>query len=99
MGNRCRRLIRNMIVWLLLMFLVISNHSVFANMNVETLADKIANYIVENENEMAGITTILINDGSVFKVMEGFADIENGIPVDENTVFEWGSISKVLVWI
>ena len=28
----------------------------------------------------------------------GHADVENGIPVDDATVMEWGSVTKLLVW-
>ena len=29
----------------------------------------------------------------------GYTDLENRIPEDEGTVYEWGSISKTLVWV
>ncbi|MCQ2417771.1 MAG: beta-lactamase family protein [Oscillospiraceae bacterium] len=29
----------------------------------------------------------------------GYSDIENEIPADENSVYDWGSISKTLVWV
>lgn len=29
----------------------------------------------------------------------GYSDVENKIPVDENSVYEWGSISKTLIWV
>ncbi|MBP5604327.1 MAG: beta-lactamase family protein [Ruminiclostridium sp.] len=29
----------------------------------------------------------------------GNTDIKNGIPADENSVYEWGSISKTFVWV
>ncbi|MBO6231265.1 MAG: beta-lactamase family protein [Ruminiclostridium sp.] len=29
----------------------------------------------------------------------GYTDIENGIAADENSVYEWGSISKTFVWV
>lgn len=29
----------------------------------------------------------------------GYADIERDIKVDEDIVFEWGSCSKMLIWI
>ena len=31
--------------------------------------------------------------------MAGNADIENQILVSEDTVFEWASVSKILIWI
>ena len=29
----------------------------------------------------------------------GYADKENNIKVDKDTVFEWGSASKLMVWV
>ena len=29
----------------------------------------------------------------------GFTDMENQIPADENSVYEWGSISKTFIWV
>ena len=48
----------------------------------------------------AGASIVVIKDNRVlFSKGYGYADIENRIPVESHTtVFEWGSISKLLVW-
>lgn len=79
--------------------LIFPIHVVFANVNAETLTEKTENFLVENQAEIAGMTTILLEDDLVQQWLEGYADIDKGILVDEDTVFEWGSISKVLIWI
>lgn len=38
-------------------------------------------------------------DETLYEGYHGYADIENEIPADENTVYEWGSISKTMVWV
>lgn len=45
-------------------------------------------------------TSIVIsnNQGVIYKGNYGYYDYENKLPVDNDTVFEWGSVSKLLVW-
>jgi len=46
-----------------------------------------------------GATVAVLKDGELaFVGAYGYADQENGVPVEVNTVFEWGSVSKLLVW-
>ncbi|WP_234982396.1 serine hydrolase domain-containing protein [Edaphobacillus lindanitolerans] len=58
-----------------------------------------AEYLKEHEGTAAGAAVIVINEDEVTYRMIGFADRERQIAVDEETVFEWGSVSKLLVWI
>ena len=37
--------------------------------------------------------------GVLFTGCYGYSDIENGVRADEETVYEWGSNSKLLVWV
>ena len=37
-------------------------------------------------------------DDAVIKY-SGYADMENQLPADENAVYEWGSVSKTMVWV
>lgn len=66
----------------------------------DTLAGKLDSYIKEHEGTMAGLATIVIKDGQViFERLTGYADIDAGIKINADTVFEWGSCSKLLIWI
>ncbi len=48
---------------------------------------------------VAGAAVIVIRDGeAVLNRAYGMADRENGVAVDDDTVFEWGSATKLLVW-
>ena len=38
-------------------------------------------------------------DGVLFKGYYGYSDIANGTKVDENTVIDWGSSTKTMVWV
>lgn len=66
---------------------------------LESLADDYAKDIIGKS--AAGASLIVVKDNQVILSKGyGYADIENQIVVDaENTVFEWGSISKLLVWV
>ncbi|QVK17674.1 serine hydrolase [Mycoplasmatota bacterium] len=65
------------------------------------LKDVIDNYV----NEYIGNTTagasvaVLQNDETIFKSNYGYSDIKNKIPITDNTVFEWGSVTKLFVWV
>lgn len=42
---------------------------------------------------------IFKGDVTLFSGYFGKTDIENNVPADENSVYEWGSISKTLIWV
>lgn len=43
--------------------------------------------------------TVFRGDEIIAHYTAGYEDIENGIPADSDTVFDWASISKVLIWV
>lgn len=62
----------------------------------QALDECAAKYIGSN---VAGGSVVLVKNGeTLLSKSYGYADIENGVPVDSNTVFEWGSAGKLLVW-
>lgn len=66
----------------------------------DTLSDEIDGYVQQNEETNAGVIISLFeSDDVIFQGNYGYKDIENGLEVDDNTVFEWGSITKLLVWV
>ena len=47
----------------------------------------------------AGANVLIVKDGEIFmNTSYGFTDVENQIKVTPDTVFEWGSVTKLLVW-
>src|SRR5699024_806368 len=71
----------------------------FAAADRELLETKIESYLTENEETTAGVTTIIINKGQTLMKTAGHANREENYPIDAETVFEWGSVSKILIWI
>ncbi|WP_379151157.1 serine hydrolase domain-containing protein [Paenibacillus sp. sgz5001063] len=64
--------------------------------NIEAVIDA---YVEEHESTTAAVSVAVFTDSDV--VMEkayGYSDIENAIANDKDTVFEWGSCTKLLVW-
>lgn len=58
------------------------------------------NELIETAKAVTPSVSITVFDDkqNICSVIYGYADMENNIAADENTVYEWGSISKLLVW-
>lgn len=57
-------------------------------------------YIKEYEEGLVSAGICVFDEtGNIYEGYYGYSDMENGIPADEETVYEWGSISKLLVWL
>ena len=71
-----------------------------SGISLEELEQFIDDYMAENVgSEIAGARVIVAKNGeTLLNKVYGYADIENGIPVDDDTVFDWASISKLLAW-
>lgn len=54
--------------------------------------------LAETISVTGGAVRLSIEDEIVYSKDFGHADLENGLLVDDNTVFEWGSASHLLVW-
>ena len=66
----------------------------------EQIGNSIDSYIEEREAGLASCeVSVFGRDGIIYNGYYGYADIENNAPADEQTVYEWGSTSKILVWI
>ena len=62
--------------------------------------EKINAFYEDHKETTAGaMVGVFDKDGVVFKGYYGYSDIANGIKVDENTVIDWGSTTKTMVWV
>lgn len=60
----------------------------------------IDSYIAEREAGLAScVVSVFDQNGVIFTGYYGYSDIENGISAGEETVYEWGSCTKLLVWV
>ncbi|MER2029985.1 MAG: serine hydrolase domain-containing protein [Solibacillus sp.] len=47
----------------------------------------------------AGANVLIVKDGEIFlNTAYGYSDVENQVNVTTDNVFEWGSVTKLLVW-
>lgn len=61
--------------------------------------EKIDALIEENKETTPSVSISVFDDkADIYSVVYGYADMENKVKADENTVYEWGSVSKLLVW-
>ncbi len=66
----------------------------------EEIDAAIRDYIKEHEASTAGLAWSVFDEKEELSAgFYGYEDRENQLPVDEETVFEWGSGTKILVWV
>ena len=66
----------------------------------EEVGSRIEEWADENPDEYVSFATaVFCKDEIVYQGAFGYADRENGIVADEDTVYEWGSTTKTLVWV
>jgi len=67
---------------------------------VSDLEKQIDAFVAEHQDSLAGMSVSVFDaDQVLFEKHYGFSDIANQIKVDEETVFEWGSATKLMVWV
>lgn len=63
------------------------------------IGSRIEEYVKKNKETTAGMSVaILDRDNVIYRNNFGYMDKEKGYAVDDETVFEWGSVSKLLIW-
>lgn len=64
------------------------------------LGEKIQKYIAERESGTASVSLAVFDHREIlYQSYYGYANIDQKLAADENTVYEWGSVSKLLVWV
>ena len=68
--------------------------------DTQSLESKLDQFISQHEDSTAGLAAMVIQGNEVIvRKSIGYANIEEGLKVNEESVFEWGSISKIVIWI
>ena len=66
----------------------------------DKIGQKIQDYVKEHEKTTAGMATAVFDKGgTIYQGNFGFMDKEKGLKTDDNSVFEWGSVTKLTVWV
>ncbi len=65
----------------------------------DKVSETIENYWKEHEKTAAGmVISVFDRDGVIYSGSFGYSDKEKKIRTDQSTVFQWGSVSKMLIW-
>lgn len=66
----------------------------------EQLEEEIDSFVREHESTTAGMAVAVFDKSDeLLKNYYGYVDKEKKIPVEADSVFEWGSATKLLVWV
>ncbi len=66
----------------------------------DNIGTEIEAFAEENKDSYASFATAVFNgDEVLYSKHFGYIDRENKIVADENSVYEWGSISKMFIWV
>ena len=68
--------------------------------NTSELSQKIEQYIKEREAGLASVAVAVFSGkDTVYENYFGYADIDKNLVANKETVYEWGSASKIMVWV
>lgn len=82
-----------------LLFMLFSPY-INASADTQSLKSELDDFISQHEDSTAGLGAIVIRGNEVIiQKSIGYANIEENIKVSEESVFEWVSVSKILIWI
>ena len=66
----------------------------------DLISQKIQDYVKEHEKTTAGMETAIFDkNGTIYQGNFGYMDKEKGIKADDDSVFEWGSVTKLTIWV
>lgn len=64
------------------------------------IGEKIEQYVNDHADTTAGMSVAVFDaNDTIYRNSFGYMDVQNKVPVTEDTVMEWGSVSKLLIWI
>lgn len=66
----------------------------------EEIGGRIQTYIEEHKDTTAAVAAAVFRgQDTLYTTIYGYSDIEGGLAANDETVFEWGSVTKLLVWV
>lgn len=89
--------------WLLALLLfpgVVFGQTVVPAASVEEMKTSLDAFVQEHGEETTGVAfSVFTADEILYERFHGYANREERLPMDENTVIEWGSVTKLLTWV
>ena len=97
----------NMVILIIMVSLLVFPSEIFASSEIlpsgikdSEIGGVIEAYIKEKEDTSSAVSIVVFRgDETIFKTVYGYANIEEQIKADDETVYEWGSVGKLLVWV
>ena len=87
------------VIALLTVWLCCGAANAFAAANTEDIGGRIEAYVSEHADTTAGMAvTVFDREKELYSGCFGYTDREQAIKTNHNSVFEWGSTTKLLVW-
>ena len=66
----------------------------------DKIGQKIQDFVKEHEKTTAGMETAVFDkDGTIYKGNFGYMNKDKGLKADDSSVFDWGSVGKLTVWV
>ena len=76
------------------------NKSTPTGIAYDNIGSTIENWASENPSDYSSfVTAVFDGDGIIYQGAFGFADKENNIAATTDSVYEWGSVTKLTVWV
>lgn len=70
------------------------------SLDSEDIQSRIDSYIEEHAEETASVSLAIFDEKSTrYKKQVGYMDDESKVLADSDSVYEWGSVSKLLTWV
>lgn len=70
------------------------------NDSFSDIGRRIEEYVAQNKETTAGMSVAVFSEKeTLYRNSFGYTDMANKVPVTEDSVMEWGSVSKLLVWV
>lgn len=80
--------------------LLASDKTLPSNLPYNEIEQSIDLFVKEHQNTTAAVSiSIFDSNTTLFEKAYGMIDIENNIKANDDTVYEWGSITKMLTWV
>ncbi len=74
--------------------------SLLSGLGYGEVGNAVEDYVTKNKDTMVGVATAVFDqNGPIYEGYFGYANRENGTAVDAQTVMEWGSVTKLTVWV
>lgn len=77
-----------------------SNNTLPSGLTVEQLNEETNTYLSEKNPNNAAVAFSVVNaDSTLYESITGYINKEDNLTADADTIFEWGSMTKMLTWV